>query len=222
MKAETHVHYTVSDVMGLEKRQKINLINALAGFKSVALIGSMDTDQKINLAIFNSFVHVGSEPPCIGFISRPDIEERHTVSNILKTGYYTINHITEKIYRQSHQTSARYPKDTSEFDAVQLTPEFISDFHAPFVKESVVQIGLQFREQVPIKINGTSLIVGQIQHIRFPADCFCEDGFLDIERAGSLTCSGLDSYHQTNRIGRLSYAKPFEALKDVPLEYINK
>jgi len=219
MKAETRLHYTLADIMNLEKEQKINLINALSGFKSVALIGSVDAEKKINLAIFNSFVHVGSIPPCIGFISRPDIEERHTVPNILKTGYYTINHISEETYLQAHQTSARYPKDTSEFDAVILTPQFISNFPAPFVKESSIQIGLQFMEQVPIKINGTILIIGEIQHVCFPADCLCEDGFLDIEKAGTLTCSGLDSYHRTSRIQRLSYAKPFEVLKNIPLDY---
>jgi flavin reductase (DIM6/NTAB) family NADH-FMN oxidoreductase RutF len=219
MKAEKKVHYTLSEVLAMENRQKINLINALSGFKSVALIGSVDTENRINLAIFNSFVHVGSNPPCIGFISRPDIEERHTVPNILETSYYTINHISEETYLKAHQTSARYSKDTSEFDAVALTPEFISGFPAPFVKESSIQIGLQFREQVPIKINGTILIIGEIQHVSFPENCLCEDGFLDIEKAGSLTCSGLDSYHRTKRIQRLSYAKPFESLKEIPLDY---
>lgn len=219
MKPETKVHYTLSDVLALENRQKINLINALSGFKSVALIGSVDAKNRPNLAIFNSFVHVGSNPPCIGFISRPEIEERHTVPNILETEYYTINHISDETYLQAHQTSARYPKETSEFDAVSLTPEYIHGFPAPFVKESSIQIGLQFKEQVPIKINGTILIVGEIQHIFFPANCLCEDGFLDIEKSGSLTCSGLDSYHRTNRIQRLTYAKPFEELKDIPLDY---
>lgn len=219
METEKIEHYTLADIMHLEKRKKVNMINSLSGFRSVALIGSTDEDKKTNLAIFNSFVHIGSAPPCIGFISRPDIEDRHTVSNILRTGYYTINHISEEMYLQSHQTSARYPKDISEFDAVNLSPEFISGFQAPFVRESTIQIGLHFREQVPIKINGTILIVGEIQHIRFPIGCLCEDGFVDIEKAGSLTCSGLDSYHSTRRIQRLSYAKPYEALKNVPLDY---
>jgi hypothetical protein len=35
-----------------------------------------------------------------------------------------------------------------------------------------------------------------------------EDGTIDLEAAGSLTVAGLDSYHRTQKIGRLAYAKP--------------
>jgi len=34
------------------------------------------------------------------------------------------------------------------------------------------------------------------------------DGFIDLENAETITCSGLDSYHKTQKIWRLSYAKP--------------
>jgi hypothetical protein len=33
------------------------------------------------------------------------------------------------------------------------------------------------------------------------------DGFIDLENAGTITVSGLDSYHSTKKIERLSYAK---------------
>ena len=36
----------------------------------------------------------------------------------------------------------------------------------------------------------------------------CEDGFVDIEKAATITISRLDSYHETKRISRPSYAKP--------------
>jgi hypothetical protein len=36
----------------------------------------------------------------------------------------------------------------------------------------------------------------------------CPDGFVDIEKAGSIAGAGLDSYHTTKRLERLSYAKP--------------
>jgi hypothetical protein len=35
-----------------------------------------------------------------------------------------------------------------------------------------------------------------------------EDGYLDIEKAGTISCTGLDSYHITQRLQRLNYAKP--------------
>ena len=51
-----------------------------------------------------------------------------------------------------------------------------------------------------------------------PDDAVCQDGFLDLQKTGTLTISGLDSYHTTERLTRLSYAKPNQTLYDVPVE----
>ena len=203
-----------------EKRFRANLINSIGGFKSVCLVGTQDIDTKTNLAIFNSIVHIGAHPPLVGIIVRPDSVERHTLTNILTTKYYTLNHINESIYKQAHQTSARYPKDTSEFEAAQLTPEYKNDFFAPYVKESSIQIGLELKEQINISLNNTILLIGEIQDIYVPSTSIVEDGFIDLEKAGSITCSGLDSYHITQRIARLCYAKPDKKINTSPLNYI--
>jgi len=195
-------------IMDMEQRKRAQLINSISGFRSVALIGTIDTVGQTNLAIFNSIVHIGSNPPLLGFIMRPDSVERHTLSNIMETGCYTINHINSSMYEKAHQTSARYPKNVSEFDAAQLTPQFKDGFMAPFVKESHIQIGMEFKERIPISINHTSMIIGEIKWIHFPDHCLSEDGFLDIEKAGSITSTGQESYHTTQLLQRLEYAKP--------------
>jgi flavin reductase (DIM6/NTAB) family NADH-FMN oxidoreductase RutF len=197
-----------AQIMDMEQRKRAQLINSISGFRSVALIGTIDTQGQTNLAIFSSIVHLGSNPPLLGFIMRPDSVERHTLSNIMEMGHYTINHIHQNMYEQAHQTSARYPKTMSEFDATQLTPLFQEGFVAPFVKESHIQIGMEFKERIPISINHTSMIIGEIKWIHFPDHCLSEDGFLDIEKAGSITSTGQDSYHTTQLLQRLEYAKP--------------
>ncbi|HRG01317.1 MAG TPA: flavin reductase [Bacteroidia bacterium] len=213
-------YFSFVDLMGLEQRYRAAFVNSLSGFKSVALIGTADSKRQTNLAIFNSLVHIGANPPYIGFISRPDSVDRHTLANIIETGYYTINHINEAIYKQAHQTSARYPKDISEFDATHLTPDYKLGFKAPFVKESYIQMGVQFKERINITTNNTVLVIGQINQVYFPNDCLCSDGFLDIEKAKSITCSGLDSYHKTERLARLTYAKADRDLSIAKLSYI--
>ena len=199
---------TNAELMQMEQRERAHLINSVGGFKSVCLIGTVDEDGQTNLAIFNSIVHIGANPPLISFIMRPDSVERHTLANILSVGYYTINHLNEGIYKQAHQTSARYPKEVSEFDATGLTAEFKNDFKAPFVAESQIQLGIEFKERINLTINNTIMIIGEIKEMYFPTDCLLEDGYLDIEKAGTIACTGLDSYHLTQRLERLPYAKP--------------
>ena len=191
-------------LLQMEQRKRAMLINSIGGFKAVALIGTVDGNENTNLAIFSSLFHLGANPALIGFIMRPDSVDRHTLTNILATKYYTINHITENIYKQAHQTAARYEKEISEFDVTGLTVEYKNNFAAPFVKESKIQMGVVFKERIDIKINGTILIIGEITQLYYPQDCICEDGFIDIEKANTITCSGLDSYHSTNRLSRLS------------------
>lgn len=217
-----HRYFSLVDLMALDQRYRAAFVNSLSGFKSVCLIGTKDNEQQSNLAIFNSLVHIGANPPYIGFISRPDSVDRHTLSNIKNTGYYTINHIHEQFYKKAHQTAARYPKDISEFKAAGLTEDYKNCFPVPYVKESIIQMGVELKEIIPISVNQTILIVGQIRHVYFPNDCLCRDGFLDIEKAGTITCSGLDSYHKTERLGRLSYAKPNYHVNETKIEYINQ
>ena len=200
--------FSIKDILSFEQRYRATFINSLGGFKSLALIGTRNKEGNSNLAVFNSLFHIGANPPLFGFIIRPDSVERHTYSNILETGEFTVNHINEAIYEQAHHTSARYPKNRSEFDATHLTEEPIAGYFAPFVKESHVKIGASFVQKVEIQKNGTIMIIAKIKDVSIPGNCLGIDGFVDIEQAGSITCSGLDSYHRTQKIARLPYAKP--------------
>lgn len=202
------INFKTSDLEKMEKQTAVHLINSLGGFKSVALVGTSDNQGNTNLSIFNSFFHIGANPPLIGMIFRPSPPERDTMRNILDTGFYSINHINEQIYRQAHQTSARYSREISEFDAAGLSTEYKNNFPAPFVLESNIQLGIQFKEKIDITINNTTLIIGEIVQIFIPEDCLSEDGFVNLEKANTITCSGLDSYHKTMQLDRLSYAKP--------------
>jgi flavin reductase (DIM6/NTAB) family NADH-FMN oxidoreductase RutF len=196
------------DILKLKKHYRAAFINSIIGFKSANLIGTISSEGKTNLAIFSSVIHVGANPPLMGFLMRPVSVERHTYTNIKETNYFTINHINKEIFKQAHQTSARYEKEISEFDDCGLAPEYTETIKAPYVKESKIKIGLKFLEEQEIKSNGTIFIVGEIQEVILPNDIIFTDGFVDIEKAGTIAISGLDSYHETNRIARLSYAKP--------------
>jgi hypothetical protein len=57
------IHFTSADINALEQRKRATFINTLAGVKQVALVGSQNQHQQTNLAIFNSVVHIGANPP---------------------------------------------------------------------------------------------------------------------------------------------------------------
>jgi flavin reductase (DIM6/NTAB) family NADH-FMN oxidoreductase RutF len=191
-----------------DKLYRTNLVNSLSGFKSANLIGTISKEGKTNLAIFSSVIHVGANPPALGFLMRPVSVERHTYTNIKETNHFTINHINKEIFKISHQTSARYDKGISEFDACGFTPEYTETVKAPYVRESKIKLGCRFVEEHQIKSNDTIFMVGEIVELILQEEIISKDGGVDIEKAGTIAISGLDNYHETKRIARLSYAKP--------------
>lgn len=196
------------DILGMESRYRAAFINSLGGFKSVVLIGTRSLEGQENLAVFNSLFHLGASPALCGLIVRPDVSPRHTLQNILETESYTINHLNPEIYRQAHQTAARYASNESEFEKTGLTPLYRYAITAPFVSESLVQFACQLQQKIDLGINGTTLLIGKIVYVNIPTESLLTDGFIDLEAAQSITCSGLDCYHTTQKIARLSYAKP--------------
>ncbi|MFT5832940.1 MAG: flavin reductase (DIM6/NTAB) family NADH-FMN oxidoreductase RutF [Cognaticolwellia sp.] len=198
--------YSQNDLLNLEKRFRGNFVNSLTGFKSANLIGTANQDGSTNLAIFSSVIHIGASPPLVGMISRPHSVPRHTLENILATKQFTINHVNSTIFKAAHQTSARY-ESQSEFDATGLTAEYLQGFKAPFVKEANIKIGLSLADIIDIKINNTKLIIGQIEWVALPENIVEMDGKLNIEMANSIAISGLNTYHQTEEMERLPYAK---------------
>lgn len=206
---------TKKDILKFERLYRTAFVNSLSGFKGANLIGTISKVNKTNLAMFNSVIHVGANPPALGFLMRPVSVERHTYNNLRETGFFTVNHINKSIFKKAHQTSARYEKEISEFDECGLTAEYSKSFPAPYVKESVVKIGLNYIEEYEIKYNGTIFIVGEISEIILPKDIIEKDGLVNIEKAGTVAISGLDTYHKTKKIARLSYAKPGIEAKEI-------
>ena len=52
------------------------------------------------------------------------------------------------------------------------------------------------------------MIIGKVIDVILPESCLLSDGAIDIEMAETIAISGLDCYHTTNKVARLSYAKP--------------
>ena len=192
--------FTKEDLQHVSKTYRLHLINSLSGFKSANLIGTKDKLNQENLCIVSSTVHVGSNPPALGVIFRPHSVPRHSLENILNTSYYTINHVSNQFIKQAHQTSAKYPKDVSEFEATGLTPYYDDRFFAPFVKESEVKIGLKFVEKCDISFNPTHFIIGEVIFISIDDRYIEPSGKLNFSELNTVCLSGLDRYYGTQFI----------------------
>ena len=122
--------------------------------------------------------------------------------------YFTVNHVFEKDIADAHHTSAKYPKEVSEFDVTKLEPEFLDDFEAPFVKSSKVKFACKYLNEYDIKENNTVLVVAAIQTLYVDENSIHEDGWIQLDKAGTVTINGLDGYAKTSLLDRFEYARP--------------
>ena len=79
-------YFSKATIADLNTRYRNNLINSISGYKSANLIGSISENGTTNLAVFNSIIHLGSNPALLGFILRPTTVPRNSFSNMKKTG----------------------------------------------------------------------------------------------------------------------------------------
>lgn len=193
-----------------DKRDWTRIINCLSGFKSVNLVGTVNEKGEENLSVISSFFHLGARPPLMGFVVRPhsNLSPRHTLINLKELGFYTLNAMTKENHIKGHQASARYSKDESEFEMTGLKSVYKGGFRAPYVEGSPLQVGFKLVEVKDIEHNGTHIVIGEIVEMHIEEKMIKEDGFIDLEAGEILALSGLDSYHETKSLHRLSYAKP--------------
>ena len=204
------IHYTKQKVLDLSKLFRLNLVNSLTGYKPGNLIGTVSENEITNLSIISSVVHIGSNPALLGFIMRPETVRRDTLDNIRESGFYTINHIHLDFIKNSHYTSAKFKKEESEFEKVGLLPEYLDGFHAPYVKKSKIKMGMKMLEEIPIKLNDTILIIGEVQHIYLPSAVVGKDGTLDLSIVEDICISGLNSYNSVSKVAEFPYARPID------------
>ncbi|WP_462159876.1 flavin reductase family protein [Pseudoalteromonas sp. GB56] len=204
------MQFSRKDIDAMPSRYRAHFINSLSGYKSANLVGTIDNEGRQNLAIVSSVVHLGAHPPLVAMVMRPDVVERHTLANIRETGWFTLNQVNHRFWQAAHQTSAKYDRCESEFNAVGLKPEFIGDCPAPYVKESLAKYAVKLVREQEIEENGTILLVGSIEHGVVCDDALCSDGHIDLHTIESVAVTGLDGYHLGSRLGRLSYAQPHE------------
>lgn len=203
-------HFSKENIDALATRYKNNLINSISGYKSANLIGTQNNAGNTNLAVFNSVVHLGSNPALLGFILRPTTVPRHSYQNMKETGVFTINHISKDQIEDAHHSSAKYAEDISEFDQTNLEAEYKADFLAPFVKGAPVQIACHYVNDYLIIENDTLLVVGAIEHLFVQEEMLLEDGYVRLDKGEVVSVNGIDGYALPQLLARFPYARPKE------------
>ncbi|MEO0340953.1 MAG: flavin reductase [Bacteroidota bacterium] len=200
--------WPAEEFVSKERYYRRDFFNTLPGVKNLQLIGTQGENGIANLGLFNSLVHIGANPPMLGFIMRPLTVPRQTYENIKANRYYTFNQVHRGILDAAHQASAKYTKEQSEFEAVGLYPQYTNLVKAPYVAEAKVKIGMEYLEEYEIKANGTILVIGKVIEVILPEEVISETGHIDTAVLDGVGVAGLDAYYGLEYLGKKAYPRP--------------
>jgi flavin reductase (DIM6/NTAB) family NADH-FMN oxidoreductase RutF len=106
----------------LSARDRYALMTSVVVPRPIAWVTTKDAQGHTNLAPFSYFSGLGSDPAMItlGIALRIDGSEKDTLRIARETGCFCINLVEETHIDLMNQSSADYPADTSEIDALSL------------------------------------------------------------------------------------------------------
>lgn len=206
-------HYSAKDLQEMDKIYRRNLVNSATGYKSASLVATVSEAGISNVAVFNSVFHLGSNPPMLGLVLRPETVPANIYQSMSATGSFTVNHIQRNMIEQAHQTVEQPDKDISGFEQSGLEEEFLDGFPAPYVRQSSIKLGCKYVNEYTINENDARIIVAAVEHIYFEEGIEMPDGWLRLEDAGSVVLNGLDGYALPELLDRFRYARPGEEIR---------
>ena len=106
----------------------------------------------------------------------------------------TINSIQKEDIDKAHKSSTKFARDISEFDELNIEKVYIDDYKAPFVKDSLIKIGLHKVEEIKL-LNRCRLIVGKVELVVINNSILESDGNIDFSKSTTTCISGCQNYY---------------------------
>lgn len=157
--------------------------------RPIAWVTSVNADGVVNLAPFSFFNAVGSEPliVMISVAHNDDGTLKDTGRNILATGEFVVNMVTEDLMAAMNLSAADFPEQESELAASGLTPAPSLAVKVPRVAESPASMECRLHDTQDF--GRYTVIFGEVVMFHL-ADHLMEEnrrirGFFPVGRMGS-------------------------------------
>ncbi|MCH8505884.1 MAG: flavin reductase family protein [Ectothiorhodospiraceae bacterium] len=165
--------------------------NALVAPRPIGWISSQDASGCLNLAPYSFFNAFNYRPPIVGFSS---IGYKDSVRNIVETGEFAWNLVTQPLAEAMNASCATVPPDVDEFELSGVTPLASKVIKAPRVAESPVSLEcrvsqvLQLESAAGEKVN-TWMVFGEVVGVHIAAHLL-KDGIYDTAAAQPVVRGG--------------------------------
>ncbi|MGH9607799.1 MAG: flavin reductase family protein [Terracidiphilus sp.] len=170
--------------------------------RPIAFVSSVDAAGVRNLAPFSYFTACSSNPPVVCFctaVRSGPAPEKDTLRNVLATGEFVVNIVSEEIAEQMNKTSIDVAPEVDEFELSGLTPLPSELVQPPRVGESKVQMECRLRQIVHVseKPGGGHLVLGEVLRFHVLESMLCEGIKIDPDKLHAVGRMGGPTYVRT-------------------------
>jgi len=155
---------------------RYKLMSASITPRPIAWITTVSSDGVRNAAPYSFFNMMGSEPPlvAVGLMRRPDGSYKDSARNILDTGEFVVNLVSESDAPNMNLTCIDAPPDFDELDAANLSTEPSSLIAPPRIASAPVSMECRLYQSFEAGL--TTVVLGEV--LRF----HIHDDLVDADR----------------------------------------
>ena len=181
-----------------DERTFFRLVLGLVVPRPIAWVSTVSKDGVLNAAPFSFFNAVNDYPPVfmVSVGDRDDGSPKDTIRNILDTGEFVINLVSEENADQMVRTAEELPPQVSEFETAGLSPEESKLVKAPRIKESKASFECKLYKY--LKVYDMHVVLGEALLLRV------KEGITDPEGRVNF-----EAYKPIGRLGGKLYVRAY-------------
>lgn len=178
-----------------------DLLTSIVVPRPIAWITSVGADGIGNLAPHSFFNVACARPPMVSFSS---VGRKDTRRNILETGHFVVNIVSEGMQEAANASSAPFAADVDEAEALGLALEPSEQIPVPRLADSVATIECQLH--TCLKLGDSHLIIGEVVTITARRDIMF-DNRPTMEGLRPMSRLGRDEWGLSPEVVRLKRPK---------------
>lgn len=168
--------------------------SAIVSPRPIAWISSRGADGATNLAPYSFFNAIAYSPPqiMVSSIGRKADRERgkDSFSNISETGVFCVNIAGFDDREALNQSSADYPREISEAEALGLQMAECETMSCPRLARAPASLECRMTQIIELEGEQNLMILARVEAIHLRDDCITEEGRFDVTRFRPLTRLG--------------------------------
>jgi flavin reductase (DIM6/NTAB) family NADH-FMN oxidoreductase RutF len=179
-------------------QENYKLMTGLVVPRPIAWVTTLSPDGKINLAPFSAFTFCCHKPPMVTItvgLHEYDRkgELKDTLVNILREREFVVNIANQSLIEALHASSAVYPPELSEVEALGLFTCDSATIRTPRLAAAPAALECRLHSTVELGEAGDRIVIGQVKMFQV-ADNLLRNGKVDTRELNPLARLGGPNY----------------------------